>query len=126
MSQNDIVDVETIRPEAAARADGLRTWGWVSYLLHLIVAVAAVVPGAQVSIALLIIAVMGPGFSTMVLSVGVVAWTPTARLVRSMAAQALSTIWSSARGAIGRPLVSVRRMDHGHLERVGHAREPIR
>ncbi len=58
MSQNDIVDVETIRPEAAARADGLRTWGWVSYLLHLIVAVAAVVPGAQVSIALLVIALV--------------------------------------------------------------------
>ena len=58
MSQNDIVDVETIRPEAAARADGLRTWGWVSYVLHLLVAVAAVVPGAQVSIALLVIALV--------------------------------------------------------------------
>lgn len=45
----------------------------------------------EIVIALLIIAVMGPGFFTMVLSVGVVAWTPTARLVRSMAAQALST-----------------------------------
>jgi len=45
----------------------------------------------EIVIALLIIAVMGPGFLTMVLSVGVVAWTPTARLVRSMAAQALST-----------------------------------
>ncbi|MGN0127328.1 ABC transporter permease [Glutamicibacter soli] len=45
----------------------------------------------EIVIALLIIAVMGPGFSTMVLSVGVVAWTPTARLVRSMAAQTLST-----------------------------------
>ena len=30
--------------------------GWISYLLHLIVAVAAVVPGFQVSIALLIVA----------------------------------------------------------------------
>ncbi|MFJ2618417.1 ABC transporter permease [Glutamicibacter sp. NPDC087344] len=45
----------------------------------------------EIVIALLIIAVMGPGFGTMVLSVGVVSWTPTARLVRSMAAQALST-----------------------------------
>jgi len=45
----------------------------------------------EIVVALLIIAVMGPGFSTMVLSVGVVAWTPTARLVRSLAAQALST-----------------------------------
>src|SRR5256885_12042607 len=33
-------------------------WGWVSYLLHLVVAVAAVVPGAQPSIALLVIALI--------------------------------------------------------------------
>ncbi|PRA00243.1 ABC transporter permease [Arthrobacter sp. MYb224] len=45
----------------------------------------------EIVIALLIIAVMGPGFTTMVLSVGVVAWTPTARLVRSLAVQSLST-----------------------------------
>ena len=55
MSRNDIIDVE---PVGSARADSLKTWGWVSYLLHLIVAVAAVVPGAQVSIALLIIALV--------------------------------------------------------------------
>lgn len=41
---------------ALQRADGLKTVGWISYLLHLIVAVAAVVPGFQVSIALLIVA----------------------------------------------------------------------
>lgn len=41
-----------------SEADSLRTVSWVSYLLHLIVAVAAVVPGAQVSIALLIIALV--------------------------------------------------------------------
>ncbi|QTD46088.1 DUF4870 family protein [Ottowia testudinis] len=58
MSNNDIIDVETIKSDAAARADSLKTWGWVSYILHLIVAVAAVVPGAQVSIALLIIALV--------------------------------------------------------------------
>ena len=58
MRNNDIIDVETIRTEAVARADSLKTWGWVSYLLHLIVAVGAVVPGAQVSIALLIIALV--------------------------------------------------------------------
>ena len=34
---NDIVDVQT----NAERAEGLKAWGWVSYVLHLIVAVAA-------------------------------------------------------------------------------------
>ena len=48
--RNDIV---TIEPD-----EGLRTWGWISYLLHLIVAVAAVLPGAQVSILLLIVALV--------------------------------------------------------------------
>ena len=38
--------------------EGLKTWGWLSYVLHLIVAVAAVVPGAQVSALLLIIALV--------------------------------------------------------------------
>ncbi|HYP72188.1 MAG TPA: hypothetical protein VEP93_14965, partial [Variovorax sp.] len=38
--------------------DSLKTWGWVSYILHLIVAVAAVVPGAYVSIGLLLIALV--------------------------------------------------------------------
>jgi hypothetical protein len=36
MSNNDIIDVE---PKGQAQADSLRTWGWVSYILHLIVAV---------------------------------------------------------------------------------------
>ncbi|WPB57604.1 hypothetical protein [Xylophilus sp. GOD-11R] len=38
--------------------DSLATFGWISYILHLIVAVAAVVPGAQVSISLLLIALV--------------------------------------------------------------------
>ena len=38
--------------------EGLKTWGWLSYFLHLVVAVAAVLPGAQVSVALLIIALI--------------------------------------------------------------------
>lgn len=38
--------------------EGLKTWGWVSYLLHLIVAVAAVIPGAQPSVFLLLVAVI--------------------------------------------------------------------
>ena len=59
MSRNDIIDVQArSADEAQARSDSLKTWGWVSYILHLIVAVAAVIPGAQVSIALLIIALV--------------------------------------------------------------------
>ena len=46
-------DIVTIEPH-----EGLKTWGWVSYLLHLVVAVAAVLPGAQVSIALLVVALV--------------------------------------------------------------------
>ncbi len=46
-------DIVTIEPD-----EGLRTWGWISYILHLIVAVAAVLPGAQVSIALLVVALV--------------------------------------------------------------------
>ena len=57
-NRNDIIDVDTVQSTAVARADSLKTWGWVSYILHLIVAVGAVLPGAQVSIALLIIALV--------------------------------------------------------------------
>lgn len=63
--------------------------GWLDELFLRVNDLLLALP--EIVIALLIIAVMGPGFFTMVLSVGVVAWTPTARLVRSMAAQALST-----------------------------------
>ena len=48
---NDIIDME---PDE--RAESLKTIGWVSYILHLIVAVGAVMPGAQPGVALLIIA----------------------------------------------------------------------
>ena len=60
MRNNDIIDVEPIngRGTAGGKPDSLKAWGWISYFLHLIVAVAAVVPGAQVSIALLIIALV--------------------------------------------------------------------
>ena len=47
---NDIVNVE---PD-----DSLKTLGWVSYILHLIVAIGAVVPGAQASVLLLLIALV--------------------------------------------------------------------
>jgi uncharacterized membrane protein len=52
---NDVVDVKTVD---SAAMESLKTWGWISYLLHLIVAVAAVVPTAQASIVLLLIALV--------------------------------------------------------------------
>ena len=54
-NESDVVDVEAKDDE---RADSLKTIGWFSYLLHLIVAVAAVVPGAQVGIGLLLVALV--------------------------------------------------------------------
>lgn len=38
--------------------DALKTWGWISYGLHLIVALAAVIPGTQVGVSLLLIAML--------------------------------------------------------------------
>ena len=63
---NDIIDVEaktkgeTMNTNLAnnEKLESLKTIGWVSYLLHLIVAVAAVVPGANASIALLAVALV--------------------------------------------------------------------
>ena len=46
---NQVVDVQ-------GRDNSLKTIGHISYLLHTIVAVAAVMPGAQASIALLLVA----------------------------------------------------------------------
>jgi len=40
------------------KAQSLKTVGWLSYILHLVVAVAAVVPSAQPSIALLLVALV--------------------------------------------------------------------
>ena len=62
----DIIDVEaktkreTMNTNLAnnEKLESLKTIGWVSYLLHLIVAVAAVVPGANASIALLVVALV--------------------------------------------------------------------
>ena len=43
MSNEDIVDVSSRETSLrAAKMDGLKTWGWISYALHLVVAVAAV------------------------------------------------------------------------------------
>ena len=46
-------DIVTVDPD-----DSLKTWGWVSYILHLVVAIGAVLPGAQASIGLLLIALV--------------------------------------------------------------------
>ena len=54
---NEIIDVPS-RELDEQRAQGLKAWGWVSYVLHLIVAVAAVLPAAQPSVALLLIALV--------------------------------------------------------------------
>ena len=49
---NQIVNID----QRDERESSLKTVGHVSYLLHLIVAVGAVMPGAQASVALLIVA----------------------------------------------------------------------
>ncbi len=46
-------DIVTVEPD-----DSLKTWGWVSYVLHLVVAIGAVLPGAQVSVVLLLVALV--------------------------------------------------------------------
>lgn len=51
---NDVIDVQSNEQ----KAQGLKNIGWVSYVLHLIVAVGAVVPGAQASALLLVIALV--------------------------------------------------------------------
>ena len=51
----DVIDVQAIDSE---KAQALKTVGWISYILHLIVAVAAVMPGAQASAGLLLIALV--------------------------------------------------------------------
>ena len=52
---SDIIDVQAIDSE---KAQALKTVGWVSYLLHLVVAVVAVIPGAQPGAVLLIVALV--------------------------------------------------------------------
>ena len=56
---SDVIDVKVKTIEVdSEKAEQLKTIGWVSYLLHLIVAVAAVFPGANVGVALLIVALV--------------------------------------------------------------------
>ncbi|MGH6626396.1 MAG: DUF4870 family protein [Burkholderiaceae bacterium] len=43
---------------SAEQLESLQTVGWISYLLHLVVAVGAVLPGAQASVTLLLVALV--------------------------------------------------------------------
>lgn len=54
-SESESALVESADSETA---QSLKSVGWLSYILHLIVAVAAVVPSAQPSIALLLVALV--------------------------------------------------------------------
>lgn len=47
--------------DEAQRLQSLATWGTVSYVLHLIVAIGALVPGAQISPLLLLVALVLDG-----------------------------------------------------------------
>ena len=51
-------DIVEVRAVDQATLDGLKAWGWVSYILHLIVALAVVIPGAQVSVLILAVALV--------------------------------------------------------------------
>ena len=48
---NDVIDAGTGKAD-----DSLKTVGHISYLLHLVVAIGAVLPGVQASVALLVVA----------------------------------------------------------------------
>jgi len=52
---SDVIDVQVRDSEQAQQ---LKTVGWVSYVLHLIVAVGAVIPGAQAGAVLLVVALV--------------------------------------------------------------------
>ncbi len=52
---SEIVDIQSGEKAAPQQ---LRTLGWVSYILHLIVAIGAVLPGAQASLLLLFAALV--------------------------------------------------------------------
>ena len=64
---NDVIDVEGRFKEggqppqkqpASSRLDTLKTLSWISYGLHLAVAIAAVIPGVQAGVALLLVAIL--------------------------------------------------------------------
>ena len=49
---DDVIDVV---PKGEEQAQALKSVGWLSYVLHLIVAVGAIVPGAQAGALLLVV-----------------------------------------------------------------------
>ncbi len=53
-----MTDVIDVVPKGEQQAQALKSVGWVSYVLHLIVAVGAIVPGAQAGALLLIVALV--------------------------------------------------------------------
>lgn len=53
-----MTDVTDVIAKGEAKAQALKSVGWLSYVLHLIVAVGAIVPGAQVGALLLIVALV--------------------------------------------------------------------
>ncbi len=53
----EVVEVVDMRDNAATMR-GLKAWGWLSYGLHLFIAIAAVLPSAQPSVALLLLALV--------------------------------------------------------------------
>jgi uncharacterized membrane protein len=52
---SEIIDVVSVDSE---KAQQLKSMGWVSYILHLVVALGAVIPGAQTSLVLLLVALV--------------------------------------------------------------------
>lgn len=52
---SDVIDV---MPNDDEQAQALKSVGWLSYVLHLIVAVGAIVPGAQAGALLLVVALV--------------------------------------------------------------------
>ncbi len=52
---SDVIDVI---PKGEEKAQALKSVGWLSYVLHLIVAVGAMVPSAQISVLLLVFALV--------------------------------------------------------------------
>tara|TARA_R110001599_G_scaffold240335_1_gene439919 strand:- start:44 stop:436 length:393 start_codon:yes stop_codon:yes gene_type:complete len=52
---DDVIDVV---PKGEEQAQALKSVGWLSYVLHLIVAVGAIVPGAQAGALLLVVALV--------------------------------------------------------------------
>ena len=52
---SDVIDVDSTDSQ---KAQDLKSIGWVSYILHLIVAVGAVIPGTQPGVALLVVALV--------------------------------------------------------------------